>query len=123
MTLRRGTDVRRIPFWGRVAVPQLGKQRLLPLRSPGLHTGTTAGRPALVSRYRYPTDPMMAVLAIAAIGWLWEQARQRLTARWSKPSPPAPLPVRGRGEPIILLPLSHGRERGLGGEGTLDYRP
>jgi len=57
VTLRRGTDMRRIPFWGHVAVPQLGKQRLLPLRSPGPHTGTTAGRPALVSRYRYPEDP------------------------------------------------------------------
>jgi subtilisin family serine protease len=57
VTLRRGTDVRRIPFWGRVAAPQLGKQRLIALRSPGFHAGTTAGRPALVSRYRYPEDP------------------------------------------------------------------
>ena len=57
LILRRGADVRRIPFWGRVAVPQLGKHRLLPLRSPGFHAGTTAGRPALVTRYRYPEDP------------------------------------------------------------------
>jgi hypothetical protein len=57
VTLRRGTDVRRIPFWGRMAVPQLGKHRLLPLRSVGLYNGTTAGRPALVTRYRYPEDP------------------------------------------------------------------
>ena len=57
LILRRGADVRRIPFWGRVAVPQLEKHRLLPLRSPGFHTGTTAGRPALVTRYRYPENP------------------------------------------------------------------
>jgi hypothetical protein len=57
LTLRRGTDVRRIPFWGRVAVPQLDKHRSIPLRAPGFHSGTTAGRPALVSRYRYPEDP------------------------------------------------------------------
>ncbi len=57
VTLRRGTDVRRIPFWGRVTAPQLGRHRLLPLRAAGLHTGTTAGRPALVTRYRYPENP------------------------------------------------------------------
>ena len=57
LTLRRGTAVRRIPFWGRAAVPQLGKHRLLPLRSPGFHAGTTAGKPSLVSRYRYPDNP------------------------------------------------------------------
>jgi hypothetical protein len=57
LTLRRGTDVRRIPFWGRVAVPQLGKHRLVPLRAQGFYSGTTAGKPSLVSRYRYPESP------------------------------------------------------------------
>src|SRR5262245_31972955 len=57
VTLRRGTDVRRIPFWGRAAIPQLGRQQFVPLRSPGFHSGTTAGRRALVTRYRYPEDP------------------------------------------------------------------
>jgi hypothetical protein len=57
ITLRRGADVRRIPFWGRFADPKLGRHRLVPLRSPGVHAGTTAGRPALVTRYRYPENP------------------------------------------------------------------
>jgi subtilisin family serine protease len=55
--LRRGGDLRRVPFWGRVSVAALARHRVLPLRRPGLHRATTAGRPALVSRYRYPDDP------------------------------------------------------------------
>jgi 4-amino-4-deoxy-L-arabinose transferase-like glycosyltransferase len=34
-----------------------------------------------VSRYRYPTDPMMAVLAVGGIAWLVELARARLSQR------------------------------------------
>lgn len=55
--LRRGADVRRIPYWGRVAVPALARHTPLQLRRPGVHRGTTAKRPALVTRYRYPESP------------------------------------------------------------------
>ncbi len=55
--LRRGTDVRRIPFWGRIATQALAKHTTAALGRPGLHRSTTAGRPALVSRYRYPETP------------------------------------------------------------------
>jgi hypothetical protein len=55
--LRRGTDVRRVPFWGRVAVAALARHRVLPLTRTGVHRGTTRGRPSLVTRYRYPEDP------------------------------------------------------------------
>ena len=55
--LRRGGELRRIPFWGRVSAAALGRHRILPLRRPGVHRGTTAGRPALVTRYRYPESP------------------------------------------------------------------
>jgi subtilisin family serine protease len=57
VTLRRGADVRHIPFWGRVAAPALGRHRALPLTQTGIHSGTTRGQPAYVSRYRYPEDP------------------------------------------------------------------
>ena len=57
LTLRRGGAVRRIPFWGHVTVQRLARHRPLVLRRPGLFAGTTAGRPALVTRYRYPEDP------------------------------------------------------------------
>ncbi len=57
--LRRGADVRRIPLWGRVDSQALAQHRPgVPLTRPGsLHRATTVGRPALVTRYRYPDDP------------------------------------------------------------------
>lgn len=57
VTLRRGADVRRIPFWGRVSVDSLARHTPLALVRPGLHRATTAGQPSYVSRYRYPEDP------------------------------------------------------------------
>jgi len=57
LELRLGEAVRRIPFWGRVTVPALPRQRVLVLTRPGTYRATSAGRSALVSRYRYPEDP------------------------------------------------------------------
>jgi subtilisin family serine protease len=54
VVLTRGTDVRRIPFWYRVATPQLGKEPHTVLRGPGIYKGNTAKKPSLVSTYRYP---------------------------------------------------------------------
>ena len=51
--LARGTDVRRIPFWLRVERPALAAASSV-LRVPGIHLGNTRGKPARVSRYRYP---------------------------------------------------------------------
>jgi subtilisin family serine protease len=55
--LRRGTETRRIPVWGRVTVQRLARHRAAALREPGTYRSTTAGRPALVSHYRYPETP------------------------------------------------------------------
>ena len=56
--LRRDSDVRRIPFWGRVVAPALAQHApARTLARVGLHRATTKGRPELVSRYRYPEDP------------------------------------------------------------------
>jgi subtilisin family serine protease len=55
--LRRGSDVRRIPVWGRVTADGLARHKTLPLGKPGLYRSTTAGQPATVSRYRYPETP------------------------------------------------------------------
>jgi subtilisin family serine protease len=55
--LRRGEDVRRIPVWGRVTAAALARHRIVSLNRPGVYRSTTAGRPALVSRYRYPEAP------------------------------------------------------------------
>jgi hypothetical protein len=55
--LRRGDEVRRVPFWGRVSAGALERHRALTLASPGTYRGTTAGARRLVSRYRYPETP------------------------------------------------------------------
>ncbi|CAN5814216.1 hypothetical protein BH18ACT13_BH18ACT13_09150 [soil metagenome] len=55
--LRRGPDVRRVPFWGRVAVPGLARHEPIVLRRAGVYRGTTAGKPARAVRYRYPENP------------------------------------------------------------------
>jgi subtilisin family serine protease len=55
--LRRGTDVRRIPYWGRVAVAGLAKHKPIALRRAGVYRGTTKGRPARAITYRYPENP------------------------------------------------------------------
>ncbi len=55
--LRREGAERRIPYWGRVTVPRLARHEPLELRRAGVHRGTTARKPALVTRYRYPDDP------------------------------------------------------------------
>jgi subtilisin family serine protease len=55
--LRRGTDVRRVPYWGRVSVAGLARHRPVALRRVGIHRATTAGRPAHVVGYRYPENP------------------------------------------------------------------
>jgi len=55
--LRHGRDLRRIPFWGRVSVAALQRHATLALTGPGTYRSSTAGSPALVSRYRYPENP------------------------------------------------------------------
>ncbi|HSF60650.1 MAG TPA: S8 family serine peptidase [Gaiellaceae bacterium] len=57
LVLRRGDDVRRIPYWGRRTAQKLGGHRVVALGRPGIYRGTTQARPALVTRYRYPENP------------------------------------------------------------------
>jgi subtilisin family serine protease len=55
--LTRGSDVRRIPVWGRVTADGLARHKTLALGKPGVYRSTTAGQAATVSRYRYPETP------------------------------------------------------------------
>jgi hypothetical protein len=55
VVLTLGAEVRRIPFWFMTSAPKLAAEKKLPLRRPGTYSGTTAGAPALVTRYRFPT--------------------------------------------------------------------
>ena len=54
VTLTRGTDVRRVPYWFRVEAPQLGKDPHTTIATPGVYHGDTAGKASRVSTYRYP---------------------------------------------------------------------
>ena len=54
VTLTRGTDVRRFPYWFHVEAPQLGKDPHTAIATPGLYHGNTAGKASRVSTYRYP---------------------------------------------------------------------
>ena len=68
LNLRRGADLRRIPFWGRYTEQRLLRHRLMQLREPGTYSGNTQGKPAYVSRYRYPEDPSGAGLTAVLRG-------------------------------------------------------
>ncbi len=57
VTLSRGADVRRIPFWFRATHSALVSASATSLPKSGSYTGNTRGRPALVSTYRYPDVP------------------------------------------------------------------
>ena len=66
--LRRGTVTRRIPVWGRVEIPKLSVAKATTLRKPGLYSGNTRGRAALVDTYRYPEVPADAPVSSRLAG-------------------------------------------------------
>jgi subtilisin family serine protease len=55
--LRRGSEVRRVPVWGRVTTAGLARHKARALGKPGVYRSTTAGQSSTVSRYRYPETP------------------------------------------------------------------
>lgn len=68
VTLTRGTDVRRIPYWFRVTRPALQLAAARALTAPGTYAGSTKGRPATVSSYRYPEVPAGAGVTASLAG-------------------------------------------------------
>jgi subtilisin family serine protease len=57
VVLSRGGERRRIAYWLRVEQPKLASEPHRTLTRAGVYSGTTAGKPSLVSSYRYPEDP------------------------------------------------------------------
>jgi hypothetical protein len=57
VTLTNGSSTRRIPFWFYVEDPKLGTEPHSVLTRTGTYTGTTRGKPSIVSSYRYPDTP------------------------------------------------------------------
>ena len=64
VVLRRGADVRRIPYAFSVTRPQLGKAQVVPLRRS--QTGTTRTGTNNASVYRWPTSPF-AILGLFGV--------------------------------------------------------
>lgn len=54
IVLTRGADRRLVPFWFRVAAPNLAGAPATRLTKPGVYKGNTRGRQSLASGYRYP---------------------------------------------------------------------
>jgi len=63
VVLTRGTVTRRIPFWFRITVPQLGRDRHRTLSRPGIYQGNTRRGASRVSCYRYPSNPFALGIA------------------------------------------------------------
>ena len=57
LVLKRGTDVRRIPYWLHVSARTLSREPFQLLRQPGIYHGDTRRGRALVSSYRFPDHP------------------------------------------------------------------
>ncbi len=113
LVLRRGADVRRIPFWGRYTEQRLGRHRVSLLRRAGIFRGTTAGKPAHVSRYRYPENPR-------GVGVTTELRGPEAVYRVRIPRRAANFGVvitsqRGRVEPRVVAGLDENRLTGYAG--------
>jgi hypothetical protein len=113
--LRRGADVRRIPFWGRVTAPSLGRHQRRTLGRPGVVRSTTAGRPALVTRYRYPETPSGVGLTTTLRG-PERVFRFRITSRVANAGVVVTeLGSRARVEPRVVAGLDENRLTGYAG--------
>ncbi len=101
--------MRRIPFWLRVTVPRITKQPARLLGRPGVYTGNTRGRKALVSEYRYPDNPAGAGVQRVLAG-----PEQVFRVRLRRPAANLGVAVlsRTRVQPRILLARDENRQAG-----------
>ncbi len=116
VTLTRGTDVRRIPFWLRVVRPALEGAPSRLLTQPGAVAGNTRGRPALVSVYRYPE-----VRAAAAVTSVLGGPEQLFRVTLTKPVANFGVVVTSRAKGVRVEPrvVVAGDENGLTGYAAL----
>jgi hypothetical protein len=113
--LRRGSDVRRIPVWGRVTAAALARHSTVSLNRPGVYRATTARRPSVVSRYRYPEAPE-GVGVTTTLGGPERVFRFRVTTRVANAG--VVVTQLGRGsnvEPRIVAGLDENRLTGYAG--------
>ncbi len=113
--LRRGSDLRRVPVWGRVTAGALARHRPVALVRPGVYRSTTSGQPSLVLRYRYPETPS-GIGVTTMLRGPERVFRLRLTRRVSNFG--VVIIQRGRGssvEPRIVSGLDENRLTGYAG--------
>jgi subtilisin family serine protease len=63
VVLRRGAELRRVPFWGLLTAPRIAQHPARVLRGTGTYRGNTRGRRALIGAYRYPENPVESGVA------------------------------------------------------------
>ena len=66
--LSRADVRRRIPYWLHVEAPKLAGEPHTAITGPGAYDGNTAGKPSLVSTYRYPEGGLGAGIALNLSG-------------------------------------------------------
>ncbi|MBD0329639.1 MAG: S8 family serine peptidase [Thermoleophilia bacterium] len=107
--LERGATTRRIPFWAGVTVPTLAPPTRALART-GTYRGNTAGRPARVSRYRYPDRLAGRVRVLAGPEQVFRVRLARPAANFG-----VAVVARGRGvavQPRVLLGADESRLAG-----------
>jgi subtilisin family serine protease len=107
--LSRGPDVRRLPFWLRVTVPKLARQPARLLRGTGTFRGSTRGRKALVSTYRYPENPSGLDVARVLAG---PEQMFRIRLRRAAANVGVAMLSRTRVQPRFLLARDENRQGG-----------
>jgi hypothetical protein len=99
VVLSRGGERRRIAYWLRVEQPKLASEPHRTLTRPGVYSGTTAGKPSLVSSYRYPADsrPLSDQTSLAG-------PEQVFSFRLKKPVANFGVVITGRGPGVAVTP-------------------
>jgi subtilisin family serine protease len=99
VVLTRGAERRRIAYWLRIEQPKLGSEPHRTLTKPGAYKGSTAGKPSLVSTYRYPENPAPVSVETNLSG-----PEQVFRFRLSRPAANLGVVITGRRRGVAVTP-------------------
>jgi len=99
VVLTRDGERRRIAYWLRVEQPKLVSESHRTLTRPGVYRATTAGKPSLVSTYRYPENPSPLSLETSLAG-----PEQAFRFRLRKPVANFGVVITSRGAGVAVTP-------------------
>jgi subtilisin family serine protease len=114
IVLSRGGERRRIAYWLRIEQPRLASEPHRTLTRAGVYKGTTAGKPARVTTYRYPESPRLVETALSG-------PEQVFRFRLTKAAANFGVVITGRGPGVAVTPriVSAGDENRLAGYSAL----